>query len=97
MLDREELLKRYKIKFDKRINLIFDSLSYAYDKIRIVREFHHITIYAFNDNVVAKVTVTYEALLDTNYAILIRQIKEAINASMITACTIPLEYENPYV
>ena len=84
MLDVEEV-KRYKNKFDKRIDHLFDTLSYTYDKIRIVREFHHIhiAIYAFKDDEVAKVTVTYDALLDTNYAILIREIKEAINASMI--------------
>lgn len=96
MLDVEEV-KRYKNKFDKRIDLLFDSLSYTYDKIRIVREFQWLAIYAFKDDSIAKVRVTYEALLDTKYVTLVKQIREAIKASFECACTIPIEYENPNV
>lgn len=96
MLDVKDL-KNYKNKFDRRIDFLVDSLSYNYDKIRIVRESQWIVIYVFKDNLVAKVTVTYEALLDTNYIALIRKIREAIKASFEYSSTIPIEYEYPFV
>lgn len=82
---RDELKKKKRL-IDGRISSLKDTLwHYAlwcgYDKVEVVCNFIWLDIFVFQGEKVAKVSVAYEELIETNYTTLMDKIKEAINVS----------------
>lgn len=101
MVDVNEM-KKLKQAIVNRSSQLHDTLYhyalwYGYDKIKIISGFNWLEIYVYKGQTGARVIVTYEALIYTDYITLMDEIKEAIKASFECACTIPIEFENPYV